>query len=404
MKRLTVLAGFISVIALFALLPGCGEKIAIPEPSGVWANLAYSPVDTLDEVGVVSLATGWGNLFVLSSNSLTKRSPGYENLASVDLFDDPRALCVDETGRMVFVWEQQTKRVKIFDSSQLEVIGLGVLPLVQEVSSMVTSTAGVDSTYNGGCTFLYLTDPVLGLIHRCEVFCELPVDLNIPGQMVPYGALAWPEGGGVRSVHEPAGLARDLEGRLLVCEKDPDRNWVIRFDSDPDYTDPTQLELFNPDEPDEPEDPEDPEEPIYYSAWAGKAVIFDEKTCEISPAADYVLGNAATCDQTDWVGGPSVAEGEFDQPLALAVDGSGRIFVADSNNSRIQIFSPLGEYMTSFKIKGDSSQPYSLGPVLYEGFHAAYIFVLMEGADKVFKFQSEEHYFDENGELFPREE
>ena len=41
-----VLAGLLAAAVLPAALSGCGEKIAIPEPSGVWANLAYSVDDT----------------------------------------------------------------------------------------------------------------------------------------------------------------------------------------------------------------------------------------------------------------------------------------------------------------------------------------------------------------------
>ena len=37
-------------------------------------------------------------------------------------------------------------------------------------------------------------------------------------------------------------------------------------------------------------------------------------------------------------------------------------------------------------------------------FFAAFLFVLVEGSGQVVKYESEEHYLDQNGELPPREE
>ena len=105
----------------------------------------------------------------------------------------------------------------------------------------------------------------------------------------------------------------------------------------------------------------------------------------------------------------SQAEGEFDLPTALAIDGEGKIFVADYNNSRIQIFSSQGDYKTEFKIKGDFTNPFCLG--LYdeitgvdEANFAIFVYVLVEGSDQVIRYESEEHYLAENNELPEREE
>jgi nitrate reductase NapAB chaperone NapD len=40
--------------------------------------------------------------------------------------------------------------------------------------------------------------------------------------------------------------------------------------------------------------------------------------------------------------------GFFNQPMGIAVDDSGFIYVVDSGNNRIQVFSPYGEFITSF--------------------------------------------------------
>ena len=43
---------------------------------------------------------------------------------------------------------------------------------------------------------------------------------------------------------------------------------------------------------------------------------------------------------------------EFNSPMGIALDGSGNIYVADSMNSRIQVFNPRGQYLYTFIISG----------------------------------------------------
>ncbi|HEY1461785.1 MAG TPA: NHL repeat-containing protein [Terriglobales bacterium] len=51
-------------------------------------------------------------------------------------------------------------------------------------------------------------------------------------------------------------------------------------------------------------------------------------------------------------GGKGVGRGQFDSPTGIAVDGSGNILVADTNNSRIEKFSATGSLIGTFGIKG----------------------------------------------------
>lgn len=387
-----------AALAVAGLLPlavgGCGEKIAIPEATSIWANLAYSVDDSFEVAGVRDLITSWGNVFVLTADGISKRNRAFEVDTTVTLTGDPTALCADETGQLVLVWEQTTQTVQFFDSTELEPLGSATLPEVQSCSSMVTASAGVDSLFAGGRTFLYLTDPDAGLVHRYAVMGADDESFFCSECLLPAGILAWPTGAGARSVHQPGGLALDSEGRVLVCETDPGRNWVLRFDSTPDETDTTPI------------DPE-AEEPI--DSWAGTAVIFDSPTCAPEPAAaDYVLGDAAACNESDWVGGASDAEGEFDRPTALAIDGEGKIYVADYGNDRVQIFGPRGVYQAQFRVRGAAMHPTGIGVIDVRGkdgtlHYAAFAFVLTESSDRVLKLISSEHYLDENGEL-PYEE
>jgi sugar lactone lactonase YvrE len=51
-------------------------------------------------------------------------------------------------------------------------------------------------------------------------------------------------------------------------------------------------------------------------------------------------------------GGRGTGKGEFDSPHGIATDSKGNIFVADTNNGRIEKFSPSGVFITSLGIKG----------------------------------------------------
>ena len=51
--------------------------------------------------------------------------------------------------------------------------------------------------------------------------------------------------------------------------------------------------------------------------------------------------------QFSW-GEPGNAPGQFNLPHGIAVDSAGTVYVADRENSRIQLFSPEGEYRTSW--------------------------------------------------------
>src|SRR5439155_26793518 len=51
-------------------------------------------------------------------------------------------------------------------------------------------------------------------------------------------------------------------------------------------------------------------------------------------------------------GGRGTGKGEFDSPSGIAVDASGNIVVADTNNGRIEKFSPTGAFLITMGTKG----------------------------------------------------
>ena len=55
-------------------------------------------------------------------------------------------------------------------------------------------------------------------------------------------------------------------------------------------------------------------------------------------------------------GGPGEGPGQFNLPHGIAVDGAGRVYVADRENSRIQVFSPRGEFLAQWTDTGRPMQ------------------------------------------------
>jgi len=64
-------------------------------------------------------------------------------------------------------------------------------------------------------------------------------------------------------------------------------------------------------------------------------------------------------------GKPGSKAGEFNNPHALALDGRGRLYVADRGNSRIQIFTQAGKFITEWRQFGRPSGFYITGDRLY---------------------------------------
>ncbi len=365
-------AALLALLALFAS-SGCGEKITIPRPEGLFSTAQYQVWDRYPANDPRALVAVQGNLFVLTTDSLTKRSQNFGTIVGVGGLADPQALCSDDADSLVFLWDQGLGRVSWYRASDLSRLdnlpSQADLPEVQRCVAMATSRAGIEQV-PGASTFLYLADPDSGVVHRYayEPFTGL----------IPHGILCRSDGDGARFVHEPAGLARDSADSLLVCDADTLRNWVIRFDAVPDLTDT---------------------EPDGQDPLRGHAALFDQATCVPPAAADYVLGDAAECDEEDWVGAPSEDLGAFDRPRAVTTDGSGRIFVADTGNHRVQVFSPRGTFDLTFGDATELDRPDGIATVdvrtgggAGDVNHAAWVFVISGG--EVVKYISADQYAD----------
>ena len=64
------------------------------------------------------------------------------------------------------------------------------------------------------------------------------------------------------------------------------------------------------------------------------------------------LSNLPESVSSMFEGGKGTGKGEFDLPTGIAVDGNGNVLVADTNNGRIEKFSPTGSFLSILGSKG----------------------------------------------------
>jgi hypothetical protein len=378
-SRLRALASLVVLGVLFlgVVLTGCGEKITIPQPEGLYSGSPYRVDDEYEDSGQPhAMAIANKALFVLSGESLFKKNTLYENGIIDAGYVQPTALCTNKDGDLLFVYDQATHLLHWMTTLELTPLGQTELLEVQSCNSMATCPVGIEQ-FPGATTYLYLSDPDSAVVHR-YAFDEL-------NGLTPHGILTRSGGDAARFVHHPAGLARDSADSLLVADADTLRNWVIRFVAEPDITDVTP----------EPDD----QDPL-----RGTAALWGNASgCINHPAGDYVLGKAEECGGGEWIPGTSSDSGEFAGPRGMAVDGSGRIFVADTLNDRIQLFDADGNYLLQFGNPDLTPRP--IGVALYDQIidpannqvhFGAYVYVLLENESRVVKFISNEQANHEN--------
>jgi DNA-binding beta-propeller fold protein YncE len=95
---------------------------------------------------------------------------------------------------------------------------------------------------------------------------------------------------------------------------------------------------------------------------------------------------------------PFNAQGELNEPIGIAVDGAGNVYVADTNNQRIQKFDPSGKFAAAWAIPAGS---WSLGSAYVEPFLAVdaqgNLYVSAPSSQKVIKFSPTGQQLGEKG-------
>jgi DNA-binding beta-propeller fold protein YncE len=153
-------------------------------------------------------------------------------------------------------------------------------------------------------------------------------------------------GDGPGQIKNPYGIALDPEGRLWLPDSAHDR--IVRFSTDgridrtlgPDT--PTGAPLCCPRDVDI-----DPAGNVYVADSLNNRVL------KFDPAGKcpLVLGINEDLDDDDCLDAGS-EPGEFDEPGGITADASGNVYVCDTNNHRMQVFSADGALRTAFGSEG----------------------------------------------------
>ena len=87
-------------------------------------------------------------------------------------------------------------------------------------------------------------------------------------------------------------------------------------------------------------------------------------------------------------GSKGSGDGEFSNPHAIAVDGSGKVYVADTGNNRVQVFSSDGVYLGQWGSFGDGDGQFS-NPQGIAADYSGNVYVADTGNDRVQVFSVE---------------
>ena len=71
---------------------------------------------------------------------------------------------------------------------------------------------------------------------------------------------------------------------------------------------------------------------------AGRVFVVDTSSQGVSVYRSLAEGDLAP-EHLGFFGGHGIADGEFAFPMGIAVDGHGRIYIADTANDRVQVWS-----------------------------------------------------------------
>lgn len=281
-------------------------------------------------------------------------------------FSSPQGLAVDSLGR-VFVADTANHRIQIFDAESLR--RPAKTPLYMWGSRCLLREGCTDPDGGGplvpgeaqfdGATDVatdaennvYVVDSGNNAIQKFKIdtACTSPMKSVAPGVCF---VTKWGSRGSASGLFEtPLSIAVDSKNRVLYVT-DKLNHRLQKFDLNG----------------------------VFRLAWGSK--------CDLSRGTP-----TANCRDPDDGGPLQVGDGQFHEPTAVAVDGAGNVYVADSGNHRIQKFDPNGKFLAKWGRKGTSTAQFDTPRGLtIDG--KGDILIVDQGNDRVQKFTMDGRFIE----------
>jgi tripartite motif-containing protein 71 len=319
-----------------------------------------------------------GNVYVADdiNHRIVKLNPSLSFLAEWGGFGSkpgqlafPRGLASDPAGD-TYVADTANDRVQVFDP---EGHFLRILGTSARGPGPLTGPRGLAIDPTGR---LFVSDTV-----------DSRVEMFSPETDVFAGTLAAP-GGYKPGFNRPSGIAVDPRGSVYIS--DPANGRIVRFWGDGTYL----SEIGGPD--DVGGAGLSAAGSVAVAAASGDLYVADRNHNRIlvySREGKLLARFGANSGDGSSGSGP----GEFDHPAAVAIDGAGEIFVADTSNNRIVKLSPSGSLLAQWGERGAADGRFH-SPTGIALDSAGNVYVLDSENNRVEVFDSNGHFLEKWGE------
>jgi tripartite motif-containing protein 71 len=319
-----------------------------------------------------------GNVYVADdiNHRIVKLNPALSFLAEWGGFGSkpgqlafPRGLASDPAGD-TYVADTANDRIQVFDP---EGHFLRILGVSARGPGPLTGPRGLAIDPTGR---LFVSDTV-----------DSRVELFSPETDAFAGTLAAP-GGYKPGFNRPSGIAVDPRGSVYIS--DPANGRIVRFWGDGTYL----SEIGGPDDVGGAGLSEAGS--VAVAAASGDLYVADRNHNRIlvySPEGKLLARFGSGSGDGSSGSGP----GEFDHPAAVAVDGAGDIFVADTSNNRIVKLSPSGSPLAQWGERGAADGRFH-SPTGIALDSAGNVYVVDSENNRVEVFDSNGHFLEKWGE------
>jgi len=291
-----------------------GQSLLLQNTQGV-------NVDDLGNIYVTDIGQSLARIQIFDSTGSFLNSLGTKNFEE-GFFRSPTGVTVDKYG-LIYVADPPNNRIQIFDKS-------GNLQFI------------IGSLF--GPTFTSPVDIAIGDDERIYV-----LDIS-KGQISVFDETGTPLFNFKDSFSLPQGIAVDSLSNIYIADRDngqvqvfdSEGNFLFKFGSaTTDLATPTGIEVKG--------------DGTIYVADRGRnqILVFDSSGNQIDAIGTICdLRSGFGCVDPDGAGPLELGDGQFSSPQYVKLDNSGNLYIADSQNDRIQVLDSSGNFIEKYGVEG----------------------------------------------------